>query len=652
MENPFAEAARDEQALKSALDTADIVPALMTLVYLTGDFELLDEVAPHIKGAWNFLETIPDNLKEEIRSKLVATLKQYAVEGVTVPRTPHRQTLRRMMSASVGTEVPEEYVSLFVEELRLGDVDTRALQWRTDPKSLSLDDFKVVIVGGGLSGVCTGIRLKEAGIPFVILERNAGLGGTWYENDYPGAGVDTPNQFYSYSFNPNPDWSRHFSRQNEILKYINDTVDKFGLREHIRFNVEVTSANFDEASARWQVNCRSREVESEQLVCNVFITAAGHNVASTPAFKGLESFSGDTVHTAHWNHDVDVNGKHVAMIGTGASGMQVGPAIVDKVAQLTIFQRSPHWAMGNANYRRDTTEGQRWALKHIPLFNEWARFLVFWAASDGFHKTLHIDPEWSQPALSLNSENHAMRENIIAYMHSELDGDEELLKKCTPDYPPYGKRLLRDNNWFKMLKRDNVDLVVNPISHISKTGVVTTDGVEYPADVLVFATGFNASKLLWPMEIRGRDGVSIRDVWGEDDPRAYKGMTVPGFPNLFVIAGPNTILSHGGSAIFHTECQVTYILNAMREMIERDLASIEVREEVYSGYNDVVDEKLRNMVWSHRGVTSWYKNKHNRVTMTSPWRLVDFWALTHEFELDEFIAVANVERDVAELQTA
>jgi 4-hydroxyacetophenone monooxygenase len=306
--------------------------------------------------------------------------------------------------------------------------------------------------------------------------------------------------------------------------------------------------------------------------------------------------------------------------------------------------------MGNANYLRPTSDGQRWALKNIPLFNEWARFLVFWAASDGFHKTLHMDPNWHLPAQSLNSENHAMRENIIAYMRNELDGDEELLRKCTPDYPPYGKRLLRDNNWFKMLKRPNVDLVTDPISHITESGVVTKDGSEYKADVLVLATGFHASKLLWPMEIRGLGGTSIRDVWGDDDPRAYKGMTVPGFPNLFIVAGPNTILSHGGSAIFHTECQVTYILQAVREMVEKDVATIEVRENVYSDYNDIVDNKLQNMVWSHRGVTSWYKNKRNRVTMTSPWRLVDFWQITHEFDPNDFMLVTNAEHDVSEHQ--
>ena len=650
MTSPFDAAVRDERALTSALETADFAPALMTLVYLTGDFTLLEEVSPHIKGAWSFLESVPEPLKNKVRTRLVTALKEFAAEGAQLPSLPDPRSLRRMMSASVGAEVPEEYVPLFVEELRLGNVDTRALQWRSDQGSFRRDAFKVVIVGAGLSGVCAGIRLKEAGIPFVILERNTGVGGTWFENHYPGAGVDTPNQFYSYSFNPNPDWSRHFSLQNEIWKYIDDTVDKFDLRQHIRFGVEVNGANFDEVGARWRVSCRTSNGEAETLECNVLITAAGHNVAATPSFQGLETFAGEKVHTAHWDHRVDLSGKRVAMIGTGASGMQVGPAVAGAVDNLTIFQRTPHWAMGNANYLRPTSDGQRWALKNIPLFNEWARFLVFWAASDGFHKTLHMDPNWHLPAQSLNSENHAMRENIIAYMRNELDGDEELLRKCTPDYPPYGKRLLRDNNWFKMLKRPNVDLVTDPISHITESGVVTKDGSEYKADVLVLATGFHASKLLWPMEIRGLGGTSIRDVWGDDDPRAYKGMTVPGFPNLFIVAGPNTILSHGGSAIFHTECQVTYILQAVREMVEKDVATIEVRENVYSDYNDIVDNKLQNMVWSHRGVTSWYKNKRNRVTMTSPWRLVDFWQITHEFDPNDFMLVTNAEHDVSEHQ--
>jgi 4-hydroxyacetophenone monooxygenase len=634
MQNAFQSAVQDTHALRQALGCADVTPAVMVLTHLTGDFGLLNEIAPHIRGAWNFMASVPEELKERVNAELIQVLERFASQGLPIPQLPDPPTLRRMMSLAVGAEVPEEYVDLFVEELRLGETDTRALQWRKDVGDLG-GKFSVVIIGAGLSGICAGIRLKQAGVPFVILERNKGVGGTWFENDYPGAGVDTPSQFYSYSFNPNPEWSRHFAKQAEILKYIDDTVDKFGLREHIRFETTVTSARYDEATSRWVVRSRSAEGHDE-LSANVLITAAGHNVPATPKFKGLDSFKGEVVHTAQWDHRVQVAGRRVAMIGTGASGMQVGPEIAPEVQQLTIFQRTPHWAMGNSNYLRSTEEGQQWALRHIPLFSEWARFLLFWAASDGFHKTLHVDPDWKHPDISLNSENHAMRENIIAYMRQELDGDEELLRKCTPSYPPYGKRLLRDNNWFKMLKRPNVELVTDAVKEITPTGVMTRAGDSYEVDVLVLATGFHASKLLWPIDIVGRGGRSIRDAWGDDDPRAYKGMTVPGFPNMFVIAGPNTILSHGGSAIFHTECQVTYILQAIRELVEQRLTYVEVKPEVYEAYTDLVDARHKNMVWAHPGVTSWYKNAKNRVTMSSPWRLVDFWRLTQRFQPDEF----------------
>ena len=644
--NIFEAAVRDETALRTALEEADVVPAALVLVHLTGDLALLDEMAPYIQGAWNYMERVPEALKGKVRSGLIEALQQKA-RNPELPPLPTADFLRRIMSASVGTSLPPEYVPLFIEELGLNGGDARALRWRRDPASLNLSDFKVIVVGAGLSGICAGMRLKQAGIPFVILERNETVGGTWHEHTYPDCGVDTPSHFYSYSFNPNPDWSRHFAKRDEIQQYIEETTDKFGLREHIRFGASVESARFDEASGLWIVHYTDRQRRTHALACNALVTAVGHNVPATPRLGGLEDFQGDVLHTAQWNRNISLAGRKVAMIGTGASGMQVGPALAPLVEKLTVFQRTPHWAMGNPNYHREVPAGQKWALRNIPYFSQWARFLIFWAASDSFHDTLHIDPDWDQPALSINRRNHQMRENILAYMREQLDGDEELLRKCTPDYPPYGKRLLRDNHWFKMLKRPNVELVTDPIDRVTASGVITRDGARYQADAIIMATGFHASKLLWPMDIAGRGGRTIRDIWGDDDPRAYKGMTVPGFPNLFVLAGPNTILSHGGSAIFHSECQVTYILQALREMIEHNLRTIEVRREVHDEYNRIVDERHRSMVWAHPGVTSWYKNKHNRVTMTSPWRLVDFWRLTREFDPGDFLCTTAALRAAA-----
>lgn len=636
MQRDFGAAVANETQLRQALLEADIGPTLMVLAHLTGDTDLLDEAAPYVQGAWNYQQNIPDSLKHTVRERLVTVLKDYAASGRPVPEHSS-DDLRRMMSAAVGNKVPEEYVPLLLEELRLGPTDTRALHWRNNRTPAAAKDALVVIIGAGFGGLCTAIRLQEAGVPFVILEKNTGPGGTWYENRYPGCGVDTPNHFYSLSFFPNPHWSDHFSKRDEIQAYIENIVAHFGLDKHIRYESKVTRAAWDEHSSQWQIEYTDKDAHTHALQARVLVAGVGHNIPSTPHFDGLDKFRGDVVHSACWQPDVPLAGRRLAMIGTGASGMQIGPAIAPDAASLTVFQRTPHWAWGDPNYQKPIAAGHRWAMANIPLFMEWQRFQLFWAVSDSFHHTLHIDPDWDQPALSLNAENHMTRERLTAYIKEELGGDEALMAKCVPNYPPYGKRMLRDAGWFRMLRRPNVELVTDPISHITENAVVTRDGTHHEVDAIIMATGFQASRLLWPIDIIGRDGRTIREAWGDDDPRAYKGMTVPGFPNLFVLAGPNTILAHGGSAIFHIECQVTHVMHAVRELIEGGYTSLEVRPQVHADYNERVDARLRQMVWAHPGVTSWYKNQHNRVTMTSPWRLVDFWNLTNKLDPADFI---------------
>ncbi len=629
----FQTAVQDEAALRAALAEADIAPTLMVLVQLSGEMDLLDEVAPHIQGAWSFMETVPEPLKQKVRDRLVEVLKDYAATGREPPADIPPATLQRMMSAGVGQTVPEEYIPLLVEETCLNGGDPRAVHWTGVPSPADVQAFKVVIIGARFSGLCAAIRLKDLGIPFEIIEKNPDVGGTWLENAYPGCAVDTPNHFYSYSFNPNEAWSRHFSRRDELLAYIRATVDKYGLRPHIRFGTEVTAAAFDEGTARWQVTLRGQDGLAETIATNAVISAVGQlNRPSIPPIPGMERFQGPLFHTARWDGSVDLAGKRVAMVGTGASGMQTGPSIAPEVARLTVFQRTPHWAVYNPNYHKDVTAGNKWAIAHIPFYAKWMRFQLFWAGSDGFHATLRVDPAWPHPERSLNAQNQQMRDMIIDYVRKELDGDEDLLAKVIPPYPPYGKRMLRDNYWYRMLKRPNVDLVTGSIREITENAIVLQDGSVHEVDVIIMATGFQASKMLWPMELKGRGGRSIRDVWGDDDPRAYLGITVPGFPNLFLTYGPNTNLAHGGSIIFHTECQVRYILQALRHMIETGQSTLEVSREAHDEYNRQVDEMHRGMVWAHPGVMSWYKNRHNRVTVTSPWRLLDYWKMTRTFD--------------------
>jgi 4-hydroxyacetophenone monooxygenase len=632
------EAVRDEAALRAALADAEIAPLLMSLVQLTGDLPLMAEVAPHIHGPWSFLQDVPPALRQTVIDRLVAALRDHAASGRAAPPRPPAEVLQQMMSAGTGQVVPAEYIPLLLEEMSFGGEDTRSVQWHHPQPPAARAGFRVVVIGAGFGGLCAAIRLKQLGIPFELLEKNADVGGTWLENSYPGCAVDTPNHFYSYSFQVNNDWSRHFSRRDEILAYIREVVRVHGLREHIRFGVEVTEAALDPATGHWTVHWKDAQGGSGRSQCHALITAVGQlNRPAVPRIEGIETFGGPAFHTAQWDSSVSLAGKRVAMIGTGASGMQTGPSIAPEVAHLRVFQRTPHWAMNNPNYHLPVKPGHNWALRHIPYYSNWLRFQQFWASSDGFHASLHKDPAWTQPAVSLNATNHRMREMIVDYVRGELGGDEALLAKCIPSYPPYGKRMLRDNHWYRMLRRDNVSLETDPIARVEPGAIVMRDGTRHEADVIIFATGFQASKMLWPMTIRGRDGRTLREQWGDDDPRAYLGMTAPGYPNLFMLYGPNTNLAHGGSIIFHTECQVRYIMQALRTLIEDGLSSLEVRPEVCERYNQRLDEKAADMVWTHPGVTSWYKNARNRLTVTSPWRLLDYWAMTREFDPAEFM---------------
>jgi 4-hydroxyacetophenone monooxygenase len=629
---------RDREFLARALQSADVAPMLMVLVHLGGDPAWLDRIAPHIKGPWSFDDQTPEPLKQELRQALIATLEAYADSGRPLPAAPPIELLPKMLDTCTGQHVPTEYYPMVLEEMNLGATDLKSVPWRNRPPRERLGHFHVLVIGGGFSGVGMGLKLAEAQIPFTIIEKNAQYGGTWYENTYPGCGVDTANHFYSYSFNINNEWNHFFAKRDEIYEYINRSAEAQPLRQHTRFGEEVTSAVWDESQSLWRVTTVSCDGREHQLTANCVVSAVGQlNRPATPKIPGLDRFQGPAFHTARWDHEADITGRSVGMIGTGASGMQVGPAIAPLVEKLTIFQRSPHWAMHNPLYFETVRDEKKWVLKNIPFYAKWFRFQLCWSSSDGFHSILRVDPNWPDQKQSINAENAKLRARLEAHISRELGGDPDLIRKATPTYPPYGKRMLRDNHWYRMLTRPNVELVTTAIDHVEPAAVVTQDGVRHPVDVLVLATGFQARRMLSPMHVQGRNGRTLRGEWGEDDPRAYLGITVPEFPNFFLIYGPNTNLAHGGSAVFHSECQIRYIMQGLRELLERGRSTIEVKPEPYRAYQEKLDAALRGMVWSHPGVTSWYKNRAGRVTQTSPWRLIEYRNLTAELDPADYL---------------
>ena len=611
-----------------------IVPLAMSLIHLTGDESVLEQVRPHVHGPWDYSEKLPPELKEMLRGRMLTALQAHlGGHRALAPISP--DLMLRMLSGAVGEEVSSDYEPMIRAQMGLD----RGAQTQPPPAAAAKarGAYRVLIVGAGVSGILAGIKLKEAGIPYEILEKDDNVGGTWWENRYPGCAVDTPNHFYQYTFEPNDEWPNYYSRRASILQYFERCAAKYGVREQVRFGCEVIAATYDEAAAEWELRYRDSSGLEQTTRANALVCAVGQlNRPSIPELPGLADFTGPIVHTAQWPEGFDVTGKRVALIGSGASAIQVGPAMAPAVKSLSVFQRSGAWVVRSPNIHRTVSEEMKWALKNVPYYAAWYRFQLFWGFADGLFPALRIDPHWDGGNRSINHKSDRIRQAMVRYMENELEGREDLLAKVVPDYPPFGKRVLADPGWFKMLRRENVQLVTAGIQQVEAGGIRTQDGQFTPADVLIMATGFHAGRMLWPMEITGVGGKTVRQVWGENDPRAYLGITAPDFPNMFVLYGPNTGLGHGGSFTFLAECQVRYVVGCIEQMADTGARSMKVRRDVFDRYNLAIDKELEQFVWSHHSVKSWYKNAAGRIIINSPWRLLDYWRFTLNPDLREY----------------
>ncbi len=623
----------DRERLRAALGEADMPVLAMVMVHLTGDRRWIAEPFRPQRDVRLF----PDE-SGGLTAEAQDELRNAVFEAVTAHAQPvglSTDLLAEMMSTAVAEPVSEEYVPLFMEEMGFQDPDESSQdQIRSiDPA----DRPTAIVIGAGLSGICTAVQLARAGIDFIVLERNPEVGGTWYDNTYPDCGVDTPNHFYSFSFKQRHRWSSYFSKQEEILDYLIETANETGVYDHIEFSATVQSARLDDTSGTWQVAYTNAQGELVQRASDVVLFAVGQlNKPKVPDIAGVDTFTGPAFHTAQWQHDVDLSGKHVALIGTGASGVQSGRAIARSAGHLTIFQRSPQWLAPNPDYHREVSPQKQYLFDVVPFYATWYRFILFWRFGDGLYPSLHKDPEWTHPDRSMNATNDRHRQFLTNYIESKLADRPDLIDDCVPAYPPYGKRMLMDNGWLDLITQDDVTLVPHGVASIEPGAVIDSDGGRHEVDVIVYGTGFEVTKPIWPIDVAGREGVTLAEMWGEEDPRAYLGITVPNFPNMFVIFGPNTGLGHGGSTIFQTEAQVHYAISCIAQIAGRD-ATIEVTSDAYDRYNTTIDRILSNMVWAHNGMRNWYKNSKGRVIVNTPWRLVDYWTMTRNVDLDDYV---------------
>ncbi len=621
------------ERLQVALEDANLPTLLLVLQHLTGDSKWTRPPYRPARG-----KPLDDNDSGGLSPELLAEVRASALEAVIAfyegrlqPVTPTPDEVTRMLGCAMVDEVPVEYGELLSEEMGFISRDVEL------PADSIPADFHVVIIGAGLSGICMALKLASAGINFVVLEKDADLGGTWLENVYPGCGVDTPGHLYAFSFAPNPEITNYFAKRDQVEDYIQRVAAEFDVKRRIRFSTEVVCAHFEADTATWQVDIRNANGEAESISANVLVSAVGMvNRPSIPPIPGLEEFPGPVMHTAAWDTSVELTGKRVAVIGTGASAMQVVPSIADTAGHVTVFQRSKQWALPHPNYHREVKETVRFLMKEVPFYIQWYRLRSFWNFSDRLHSALQIDPNWPHPERAVNETNDRHRIFLTKYITGPLGDRTDLLDACLPEYPPYGKRPLIDNRWYQTMCRDDVALLTDAVDHVNGENVVTRSGVEVPSDVIVLATGFKVLQFLWPMDIVGKSGRTLREQWGVDDARAYLGVTVPDFPNLFIVNGPNTNAGHGGSAIHATEFQVRYIMEAIRHLLVNETAAVEVNRDMFDRYNEELDDALARCIWSHKGMTTYYRNDAGRIVVSSPWKYIDYWERVRDFNPSDY----------------
>jgi 4-hydroxyacetophenone monooxygenase len=622
--------------LRAAVELANVPTLLMVLVQLTGDLRWLDD--PYRPSAARGLD---ENDTGGLDPEIGAEVRQAASEAISAWQAgrpvamsePDPELLVRMLSVAMGEPVPPEYGPMIAAQV-LEEGSTPAPIPRVPP------GFSALIIGAGISGLCAAVRLGQAGVPYTILERNEDVGGVWVENRYPAAGVDCASHLYSFGFAP-ADWPHYFATREEVHRYLADVATRFDVWPAIRFGTEVLSAAYDESQQGWTVDVRRAGGSTQTLSANLLISAVGaFNRPKMPNIPGLDDFGGPVFHTARWPAGVEIDGRRVAVVGNGASAMQVVPAIADRVERLTVFSRSPHWIAPFEKFRQPVPGPVRRLLAAVPIYRRWYRARLAWTFNDRAHPALQKDPAWPHPERAVNAVNDRFRQYLTDYINEQLGDRQDLLGDVLPTYPPFGKRLLLDNGWYRTLTRDNVDLVTDRIARVDRDRIVTRSGEEHEVEVIVLATGFEVTRFLSTYELRGRSGIPLRQQWDDDDGRAYLGTMIPDFPNFFILYGPNTQPGHGGSFIAAVETQMDLVMTLLEGMAQRGWGSIEVKHSVTDEYNERVDAAHERMVWTHPGMDTYYRNSRGRVVVNTPFRIVDFWHMTRSADLDQFVGEA------------
>jgi cation diffusion facilitator CzcD-associated flavoprotein CzcO len=491
----------------------------------------------------------------------------------------------------------------------------------TKLKTAAAGKVDVAIIGTGFAGLAMAIQMKEAGMhDFVMLEKADDVGGTWRDNHYPGCACDVPSHLYSFSFAQNPNWSRMFSPQPEIWSYLKRVTEEYGLKDHIRFNSELSEARWDEAQGVWNISTAA----GDRYTARVVISGMGG--LSRPAYpqgiKGLEKFKGKTFHSQNWDHDYDLAGKRIAVIGTGASAIQFVPQIQKKAARVDLYQRTPPWIIAKPD--RKMGEGAKNLFKKLPFVQNMLRSVIYTVL------------ETRALGFVVNPKLMAIDEKMALGLLKRQVKDPELRKKLTPNYKIGCKRVLISNDYYPAVSQANVSLITEGIQEVTANSVIDRNGVEREVDLIIFGTGFQAADPVPSKMIYGKQGMDLLDAW-KDGPEAYKGTAVAGFPNLYLIVGPNTGLGHS-SMVYMIESQVAYVLDALKTALKTGKPVQEVKAEKQAAFNQKLQSRTAQTVWNTGGCSSWYLHPKSGKNVTLwPGFTWQFRRITRRFDADAYV---------------
>lgn len=607
--------------IEDAVQYADPMVLRGLLYQLTGDESLADVAVGMVDAGFIEVAVVTDPADVEmIRAKAANFLRQYRDEGAGDIPIGSSDRLRRSMELVAGCAIPDSELDLWLEELAI-DPWARALDWADKGPPAAAADFSVVVIGAGMGGLGAAVQLKQAAIPFTVFEKNSGVGGTWYENRYPGARIDSPSRIYTHIFGADFEYPYPFCTQQENEKYFNWVADKFDVRGDIQFNTEVTSIVWNDCEKVWEVTVRTSG-GTRVVRANAVISAVGLlDRPNIPNIPGLDEFKGVAVHSARWPSDLDIIGKRIAVIGTGCTGYQMIPELVRDAAHTYIFQRTPSWVFETQGYLHPFPPQVNWLDRNLPYYMNFLRFLLSW----NFHpnKMMAVfsrDPNF-QDEHTVSPLNKKIRDQRIAFMQSKLGNRPDLMEKMIPIAPPMSSRpVLVDSAYsiYDVLLRDDVTLISEGIGRITPTGIQLEGGSNVDVDIIVFATGYKANDFLWPMEVRGRGGARLEDLWAPDGPRAYLGSMLPGFPNLFVVYGPNTNAVCGLQKVNMEEMVIRFALSCIGGLVTQGKRSVEATVDGYQRFNKEVDKAEQFRVYVDPRVNNYWQNEHGRSSANNP----------------------------------